>query len=122
MLYLSESLQESVTADGAVRPVSESEEDTSYSQKQSQTAVMSDSEALQKEPISGALVEPVAAQCGSPDPPASEVPVQQPTKPKKDKLARLKELGLDPPPVAKLCPDAASFIELEPQQLNPGET
>lgn len=120
MLYLSESLQESVTADGPLRPASES--DTSTPQKQSQTAVMSDSEELQKEPILGALVESVANQCGSTNPAAAEAAVQQLTKPRKDKLARLKELGLDPPPVAKLCPESVAFVELEPQQLNPGET
>lgn len=42
-------------------------------------------------------------------------------KPKKDKLARLRELGLEPPPVAKLCADEGAFIQLEPQQANPGE-
>lgn len=42
-------------------------------------------------------------------------------KPKKDKLARLRELGLVPPPVTKLCADDGAFIQLEPQQANPGE-
>lgn len=42
-------------------------------------------------------------------------------KPKKDKLARLRELGLEPPPVAKLCADDGAFVQLEPQQANPGE-
>ncbi|XP_047664004.1 claspin isoform X2 [Tachysurus fulvidraco] len=41
-------------------------------------------------------------------------------KPKKDKLARLRELGLEPPPVAKLCADDGAFVQLEPQQTNPG--
>ncbi|KAM9494718.1 claspin [Clarias gariepinus] len=41
-------------------------------------------------------------------------------KPKKDKLARLRELGLEPPPVAKLCADEGAFIQLEPKQANPG--
>ncbi|MCJ8746404.1 hypothetical protein PDJAM_G00141280 [Pangasius djambal] len=41
-------------------------------------------------------------------------------KPKKDKLARLRELGLEPPPVAKLCADDGAFVQLEPQQSNPG--
>ncbi|XP_016334792.1 claspin-like, partial [Sinocyclocheilus anshuiensis] len=40
-------------------------------------------------------------------------------KPRKDKLARLKELGLDPPPVAKLCADDGAFVQLEPPQENP---
>ncbi|KAF4074075.1 hypothetical protein AMELA_G00250600 [Ameiurus melas] len=41
-------------------------------------------------------------------------------KPKKDKLTRLRELGLEPPPVAKLCADDGAFVQLEPQQANPG--
>lgn len=44
----------------------------------------------------------------------------EPSKPKKDKLTRLKELGLDPPPVAKLSPDDGAFVRLEPPQSNPG--
>ncbi|XP_036421566.1 LOW QUALITY PROTEIN: claspin [Colossoma macropomum] len=40
-------------------------------------------------------------------------------KPKKDKLARLRELGLEPPPVAKLCADDGAFVQLEPPQANP---
>ncbi|XP_038124572.1 claspin [Cyprinodon tularosa] len=44
----------------------------------------------------------------------------EPPKPKKDKLTRLKELGLDPPPVAKLSPDDGAFVRLEPPQSNPG--
>ncbi|XP_042363150.1 claspin isoform X2 [Plectropomus leopardus] len=112
MLYLSESLQESLTTDEAVRPASDSAEEAApASSEQSQAAVMSD--AMQTD--SEALVEPVAAQRGSAEPSAP-----QPTKPKKDKLARLKELGLDPPPVAKLCPDDGAFVQLEPPQLNSG--
>lgn len=42
-------------------------------------------------------------------------------KPKKDKLARLRELGFEPPPVARLCADDGAFVQLEPQQANPGE-
>lgn len=114
MLYLSESLQESVTTDGELRPACDSGEETSpASLDQSQTAVMLDSEGLQKEPVSGALVEPFSA-----DPAAAEPSAQQP---KMDKLARLKKLGVDPPPVAKLCPDDGAFVQLEPPQLNLGE-
>ncbi|XP_066531012.1 claspin isoform X2 [Hoplias malabaricus] len=40
-------------------------------------------------------------------------------KPKKDKMARLRELGLEPPPVAKLCEDDGDFILLEDPQTNP---
>ncbi|XP_043073413.1 claspin isoform X2 [Puntigrus tetrazona] len=39
-------------------------------------------------------------------------------KPRKNKLARLRELGLDPPPVAKLCADDGAFVQLEPPQEN----
>ncbi|XP_026156877.1 claspin isoform X2 [Mastacembelus armatus] len=115
MLYLSESLQDSVTTDTVVASTSDSS-----LQEQSQAAVMSDCEALLKEPLPGALVKPVAAHCGSTDPTPAQHSAQQPTKPKKDKLARLKELGLDPPPVAKLCPDDGAFVQLEPPQHNPG--
>ncbi|KAL7829682.1 hypothetical protein AOLI_G00305670 [Acnodon oligacanthus] len=38
---------------------------------------------------------------------------------KRDKLARLRELGLEPPPVAKLCADDRAFVQLEPPQANP---
>lgn len=40
---------------------------------------------------------------------------------RRDKLARLRELGLDPPPVPKLCADEGAFIHLEPPLPNPGE-
>ncbi|XP_052439173.1 claspin isoform X1 [Carassius gibelio] len=46
-------------------------------------------------------------------------PAAQMLKPRKDKLARLRELGLDPPPVAKLCADDGAFVQLEPPQENP---
>uniref|UniRef100_A0A3Q3WRP2 Uncharacterized protein n=1 Tax=Mola mola TaxID=94237 RepID=A0A3Q3WRP2_MOLML len=96
LLYLSESLQESLTANEV-------------------TAGESASDTLQKEPVSGAVVEPLAANQA-----AAELSAQQPTKPKKDKLAMLRRLGLDPPPVAKLCPDDGAFVQLEPPLLNPG--
>ncbi|XP_032390630.1 claspin isoform X2 [Etheostoma spectabile] len=121
MLYLSESLQESVTTDEAVRPASDAGEETSPAHlEQSHKAVISDSDALQKESVSGALVQPLAIQCDSADPVAAEPSAQQPTKPKKDKLARLKKLGLDPPPIAKLCPDDGAFVQLELRQPNLG--
>lgn len=108
MLYLSESLQESNTADGGLKPASDSGvEKPPAPSEQNQTAVLSDSEALPKEPVS--------------DPAAAEPSTQRPTKPREDKLARLKRLGLDPPPVAKLCSDDGAFVELEPPPLNPGE-
>ena len=123
MLYLSESMHDSVTADEVVNPASDSREETpAEPSEQSQTALTSESEALQKESVFGLLVEPVATQCGSTASAAVETLMQQPAKLKKDKLARLRELGLDPPPVAKLCPDDGAFVQLEPPQLNPGES
>lgn len=106
MLYLSESLQESLTADALVRPATESGEEQTHSA----------SESPQKEPVPQSLVESVSAKPASPEPAA-----QEPSKPKKDKLAILKKLGLDPPPVAKLCPDDGAFVQLEPPEVNLGE-
>nr|XP_046274342.1 claspin [Scatophagus argus] len=121
MLYLSESLKESEATDRVARPASDSgEEPCPAPLDQSQTTLMFDSDAQQQEPVSGAVVQTLAAQCGSADPAAAEPSAQPPTKPKKDKLAMLKKLGLDPPPVAKLCPDDGAFVQLEPPQLNPG--
>ncbi|KAA0710297.1 Claspin [Triplophysa tibetana] len=51
--------------------------------------------------------------------PSVTEPAPQVAKPRKDKLARLRELGLDPPPVAKLCADEGDFVHLEPPQENP---
>lgn len=118
MLYLSESLQESVPGDVVGKPVTE-EETSAVTLEHSQAAAVSHTEAVQIEPLSGALGGPVVPQPRSVSSP--EPSVQQPTRPKKDKLTRLKELGLDPPPVAKLCPDDGSFVQLEPPQHNPGE-
>ncbi|XP_030267375.1 claspin [Sparus aurata] len=117
MLYLSESLQESLPTDAVVRPDS-GEETSPASLEQIKTAVTSDSDALQKEAKSEEVNEPLATQCGSTDP--AEPSPQQHTKPKKDKFAMLKKLGLDPPPVVKLCPDDGAFVRLEPPELNPG--
>ncbi|KAG5842265.1 hypothetical protein ANANG_G00175800 [Anguilla anguilla] len=59
-------------------------------------------------------------------PPNTARPLPHPPRPRaaaprarKDKLARLRELGLDPPPVPKLCADEGSFIHLEPPPPNP---
>ncbi|XP_078146529.1 claspin [Centroberyx gerrardi] len=119
MLYLSESLQESMTTDGVeVKAASGSEEEISPALLgQNETAVLPDSQAQQVEAGTGALVQPPAPQSGSADPSGVGPAAQGPTKPKKDKLARLRELGLDPPPVAKLCADDGAFVHLE---LNPG--
>ncbi|XP_015203995.2 claspin isoform X1 [Lepisosteus oculatus] len=37
---------------------------------------------------------------------------------RKDKLARLRELGLDPPPKPRLCADEGAFVCLEPPAVN----
>ncbi|XP_056267780.1 claspin [Pseudoliparis swirei] len=107
MLYLSESLDESVPAVGA--PASDPREEASSAP--SEWKLLTDSG-----PVSRASTEPSASRCGASDPAAAV----QSTKPKVDKLSRLKRLGLDPPPVAKLCPDDGSFVELELPPLNPG--
>lgn len=60
-------------------------------------------------------------QTEDPAQPLLTEPAPQVVKPRKDKLARLRELGLDPPPVARLCADEGAFIQLEPPQENPGE-
>ncbi|CAK6977409.1 claspin [Scomber scombrus] len=123
MLYLSESLHESVPTDAVVNSASGSGDEASAAPlEQSQTAAMSDTdtEAQQEEAPSLASFEPPALQFESADPAAKEPSVQQPTKPKKDKLARLKKLGLDPPPVVKLCADEGAFVQLELPQLNRG--
>ena len=117
LLFLSESLQESLTADEMVKPASDSGEEAAFAPlSQSQMAGESASDTLPKEPVPGAGEEPLAANQA-----AAELSAQQPTKPKKDKLAMLRRLGLDPPPVAKLCPDDGAFVQLEPSSLNPGE-
>ncbi|XP_077362769.1 claspin isoform X2 [Festucalex cinctus] len=109
MLYLSESLQESMTADSTAKLVSEEE------------AVVKQTEELanvqQREAGPTTVIEP---QVTSLTDPASDEPSVELPKPKKDKLARLKELGLNPPPVAKFCADAGAFVVLEPASHNPG--
>lgn len=114
MLYLSESLQESITTDDGGKPSSGSGEE-----EQQQTVAVCDSEPPADDAQPGALCEPAAAQCGSTDSASEERALQQPTK-LKDKLARLKQLGLNPPPVAKLCADDGAFVQLEPE-LNTGQ-
>lgn len=112
MLYLSETLQDWLTADGVVKPASDPAEGAPHGpSEQSQTTGTSDVETQQNEPVPEVLVEPSAD-----DPAAAEL-----AKPKKDKLAILKKLGFDPPPVAKLCPDDGAFIQLEPPQPRPGK-
>ncbi|KAL2080367.1 hypothetical protein ACEWY4_024160 [Coilia grayii] len=74
-------------------------------------------EAVQSEPLAveeptGPVVAPVVVAA----------PVEPPVpslKTRKDRLARLRELGLDPPPVPKLQPSNDTFVELEDPQVNP---
>ncbi|XP_053719762.1 claspin isoform X2 [Synchiropus splendidus] len=105
MLFLSESLQESVTADAEL----------------TKDPPSARPELHQTEPLLNAEVQQVEAGSvfGSTEC-ALEPPLQLISKPKKDKLTRLRELGLDPPPVAKLVAEDGAFIQLEPPALNPG--
>lgn len=102
MLFLSESLQESLTEDAPERSADESGVE--------QTPSAPDS--VEKQPVAQPLKGPSAA-----DP----LVIQQPERPKKDKLAMLKKLVLNPPPVAKLCADEGAFVQLEPPSMKPGE-
>ncbi|CAG5866986.1 unnamed protein product [Menidia menidia] len=65
-----------------------------------------------------------AAPAGPPEQnqaaPDSGIQEPAPAKPKRDRLTRLRELGLDPPPVARLCPDQGAFVELDPVGCHPG--
>ncbi|XP_035384852.1 claspin isoform X2 [Electrophorus electricus] len=56
-------------------------------------------------------LEQVASAAAAPEPAVA--------KPRKDKLARLRDLGLEPPPVAKLCADDGAFVQLECPPANP---
>ncbi|KAJ8268187.1 hypothetical protein COCON_G00133590 [Conger conger] len=64
--------------------------------------------------------EPVLQPDAGPTAGEAEQPAPAPApRGRRDRLARLRELGLDPPPVPKLCADEGSFIHLEPPQANP---
>lgn len=83
------------------------------------------SESLQE--TSTAEIKPDTEEAGNKTPDvqqkvsvAEELSGERPVKAKKDKLARLKELGLDPPPVAKLCANEGAFVHLDPPQTNAG--
>lgn len=99
MLFLSESLQESFTEEAPEASAAKSEEEQT--------------DSSEKQPVAQPLEAPLSVE------PAV---MQQPAKVKKDKLAMLKKLGLNPPPVAKLCPDDGVFVHLEPPQIKPGES
>lgn len=133
LLYLSESLQESLATDGqeepkAPPPAPEAGEEDGLSPgaragPHHWSPTSPASQAQWGEALAG---DDVAAQA-PPAPPRSVACVdtvgsQAPAaRPKKDRLARLRELGLDPPPAPKLCPDDGTFIHLEPPQPNPGK-
>ncbi|RVE66614.1 hypothetical protein OJAV_G00109250 [Oryzias javanicus] len=93
MLYLSESLQES---DAAEKPVTDSQQGSSAPPPEETTAAAESGSEVQQ-------------QC---PPEEAEPPAPLPVKARK--LNRLKELGMDPPPVAKLCADDGAFIQLDP--------
>lgn len=112
LLYLSESLQESLTCNEVARQESDS---GSEANKQTKAAGKCCFDIQEQEPLQVAEAEPVGALA------AAEPSPQQPLKLKKDKLAMLKKLGLDPPPVVKLRPDDGAFVKLEPPQLKPGK-
>ncbi|TNM93031.1 hypothetical protein fugu_018433 [Takifugu bimaculatus] len=112
LLYLSESLQESLTSNEVGRQESDS---GCEANKQTKAAGKCDFDIQEQEPLQVAEVEPVGALAAAAEPSA-----QQPLKLRKDKLAMLKKLGLDPPPVVKLRPDDGAFVKLEPPELNRG--
>lgn len=83
------------------------------------------SESLQETPPGGEALDGAGAG-GRPGldeaPPVEVAPeAQQPPPPRREKLAMLRKLGLDPPPVARLRPDDGAFVKLEPPRLNAGE-
>nr|XP_046181629.1 LOW QUALITY PROTEIN: claspin-like [Oncorhynchus gorbuscha] len=84
-------------------PPEQNQADPSDSQAQEMESKAGDWEGAQPLPAR-ASVDPIA-------PPVRKL--------KKDRLARLRELGVEPPPVPKLCADDGSF-DLEPLQVNPG--
>ncbi|KAJ3609142.1 hypothetical protein NHX12_023666 [Muraenolepis orangiensis] len=136
MLYLSESLQGSLATDDSqelkalpsgpqggedghpgAQPRPRRSSDSPASQAQGAEALAGDDLVVQAPPAPRmeVCVDGVAAAA------AVVAGSQGPAvKPKKDRLARLRELGLVPPPVPKLCADEGAFIHLEPPQLNPG--
>ncbi|KAJ8334774.1 hypothetical protein SKAU_G00404130 [Synaphobranchus kaupii] len=78
-------------------------------------AALACEEAVVPEPLPQQSAKSTTGERERPAPPPAAVP----SRARKDKLARLRELGLDPPPVPKLCADEGSFIHLEPPQPNP---
>ncbi|KAM8841162.1 claspin isoform 2-T3 [Spinachia spinachia] len=119
MLYLTESLQGTVNAPAASTPDSGEGMPLAPSEQKCSVA-LSQSEPLQKEAVSGSPAKPKATECGGSDLVTEEPSAQRLAKAKEDRLSRLRRLGLDPPPVARLCPDDGAFVELEPRPLNQG--
>lgn len=101
LLYLSEGQQDSLRSDEVARPGSDS---GCEANKPTDGTGKSDFDLQER--AGGAEAEPASAQ--------------QPPQSKKDKLAMLRKLRLNPPPVAKLRPDDGAFVKLDPPQLNPG--
>lgn len=125
MLYLSESLTESMpTDDGEVKPPQETGgEITTGLPEPCQTGASPDSQAQETEARPGDVVldQPLAPASVGVDVAGIQPVPRVPPKPKRDRLARLRELGLDPPLVPKLSAGDGAFIHLEPPPLNPGE-
>ncbi|XP_019738842.1 claspin isoform X1 [Hippocampus comes] len=110
MLYLSESLQESLSADASMKPTFEEGGLLKQTEAPSNIQRAEAGPTAAVEPQSTSFADPVTVEPFAP----------LASKPKMDKLARLKELGLNPPPVAKLCANAGDFILLDPASHNPG--
>ncbi|CAL8365691.1 unnamed protein product [Arctogadus glacialis] len=132
MLFLSESLQESPTTDSQDPEALPSELDRAEGGRGAQTGphqtpASPGPQPQRAEALPGAkepAIAPRSDACvgvgdGAGVLSASQAPALK-LKPKKDRLARLRELGMDPPPVPKLCADNGLFVDLEPPAPNPG--
>ncbi|XP_059899376.1 claspin isoform X1 [Gadus macrocephalus] len=132
MLFLSESLQESPTTDSQDPEALPSELDGAEGGRGAQTGphqtpASPGPQPQRAEALPGAnepAIAPRSDACvgvgeGAGVLSASQAPALK-LKPKKDRLARLRELGMDPPPVPKLCADNGLFVDLEPPAPNPG--
>lgn len=74
--------------------------------------------------LSESQQEPLPGDPGESDLPQEPEPgpaEEQPLRPRKETLAMLRKLGLDPPPVVRLRPDDGAFVKLEAPRLRPGE-
>ena len=133
MLFLSESLQESPTTDSQDPEALPSELDRAEGGRGAdtgphQTPASPGPQPQRAEALPGAnepAIAPRSDACVGVGEGAGVLSVSQAPalklKPKKDRLARLRELGMDPPPVPKLCADNGLFVDLEPPAPNPGK-